>query len=51
VASFQAVTKVNAEVAPKVMSPEAEPATEGSMDGRKLTESFASSGGVVATAW
>jgi hypothetical protein len=29
VASYQAVTKVNAEVAPKVMSPEAESATEG----------------------
>jgi hypothetical protein len=29
VASYQTVTKVNAEVAPKVMAPEAEPATEG----------------------
>src|ERR1700722_11101818 len=51
-ASHRAVTKVNAEVASKMMTPEAEPATEGRRQHglTHLTEAAIHSGGVEATA-
>jgi len=51
-ASHWAVTKVNAEVASKVLSqgPSPQPEGEGSMDRRKLTDAARHSGGVIAAA-
>ena len=51
-ASHRAVTKVNAEVASKMVSqrPSPQPEGEGSMDRRSLTEAASHSGGVIATA-
>ena len=53
VASHRAVTKVNAQVAPKsdFRRPSPRCRGEGSMDGRKLADAYGRSGGVVATAW